>query len=74
MDKVAHNLAVLPGASRHTNAISFFGLRAFPGLKIGRQVLGTNRVFGLLGRANAGAAVALAAYDVASIGNCTFRN
>lgn len=50
--------------------MSYFGLKAFPGLKIGTQILGTNRVFGLLGRANLAVAAGLAAYDITSIALC----
>jgi RHS repeat-associated protein len=61
---------VAEGASEFTNPISYFGLKFFPGLKIGRQILGTNRVFGLIGRANIVLGTALLAYDAISIGVC----
>ena len=58
------------GASANSNALSYFGLKAFPGAKIGRQVLGTNRMFGLAGRLNIALGVGLASYDLTSIGMC----
>jgi RHS repeat-associated protein len=71
VSKTASGLPRAGGGSAYTNALSYFGLRQFPGLKIGTQILGTNRVFGLLGRANLALGVGLAAYDVTSIGMCT---
>jgi hypothetical protein len=58
---------VVGTASDITNALSAIGLKYFPNLKIGRQVLGTNRVFGLAGRLNLVAGVGFLSYDVTSI-------
>ncbi len=59
------------GVSKFTNLISYvpfkLGIRANTGL----QILGSGRVFGVLGRLNAPVAAALAAYDIASIAICT---
>lgn len=59
------------GVSKFTNLISYvpfkLGIRANTGL----QILGSGRVFGVLGRLNAPVAAALAAYDAASIAICT---
>jgi len=54
-------------SSRFTNALSHFGLKFMPNLKLGRQLLGTNRVFGLAGRLNLAAGVGLLSYDITSI-------
>lgn len=73
INKAVNELPVVADASAYTNALSYFGLKQFRGLKIGTQILGTNRVFGLLGRANLALGAGLAAYDATSIGMCVAR-
>jgi RHS repeat-associated protein len=74
LSKAWLGVPVIEGASNYTNVISYLGLKTFPGLKIGRQILGTNRVFGLLGRANIVVGTALLAYDAISIGVCVAQD
>jgi RHS repeat-associated protein len=62
---------ILGGASRFSNPISFYGPRIYgSNPKIGTQILGTNRWFGLLGRLNLVLGVGLASYDLTSILMC----
>ncbi|HEX2205847.1 MAG TPA: RHS repeat-associated core domain-containing protein [Longimicrobium sp.] len=70
IDKQAHGLRVLPGASTHTNLISYIGIKHFRGVKAGGRYLGSARLFGVLGRANLLIGAGLLAYDVTSIGMC----
>lgn len=62
------------GISKFTNLISYvpfkLGIRANTGL----QILGSGRVFGVLGRLNAPVAAVLAAYDATSIAICVARD
>jgi hypothetical protein len=76
VDKVAAGLPVLGKASESTNMISYLGFRLgqqYPLLNVrfAKQLLGTTRLFGLLGRLNLVTGVGLLAYDVTSIGLCT---
>jgi hypothetical protein len=76
VDKVAAGLPVLGDASESTNVISYLGFRLgqqYPLLNVrfAKQLLGTTRLFGLLGRLNLVTGVGLLAYDVTSIGLCT---
>jgi len=66
-------LPVLPGASSFTNATSLIGFKLFPGLKLGTQILGTNRVFGLAGRASAIGGGVMLVYDASTIALCSSR-
>ncbi len=70
LSKRALHIPIIGSSSRYTNPISYFGLKVFPGIKVGRQMLGSNRVFGVLGRANIYLAAALLTYDIISIGRC----
>ena len=63
-------LPVLGGASSSTNLLSYVGMRFTSDPKLGTQVLGTNRLFGLLGRLNLALGVGLLSYDLMSIGLC----
>lgn len=60
-------IPVVGNASSVTNPISHFGLRVFPNLKSPVRLLGSNRVFGIAGRANILLATGLASYDATSI-------
>ena len=60
----------LGGASANTNLLSRFGQRFTSDPKLGTQILGTNRLFGLLGRLNLALGVGLLTYDAISIGLC----
>lgn len=60
----------LGGASANTNLLSRFGQRFTSDPKLGTQILGTNRLFGLLGRLNLALGVGLLTYDAVSIGLC----
>ena len=60
----------LGGASANTNLLSRFGQGFTSDPKLGTQILGTNRVFGLLGRLNLALGVGLLTYDAVSIGLC----
>ena len=60
----------LGGASVNTNLLSRFGQRFTSDPKLGTQILGTNRLFGLLGRLNLALGVGLLTYDAISIGLC----
>jgi len=68
--KRAHDLRVLPGASEFTNNISYYAFTYLPKMKVGRQLLGSNRLAGVVGRANIGLSAALFAYDLTSITLC----
>ncbi len=60
----------LGGTSGVTNLLSRFGQRFTSDPKLGTQTLGTNRLFGLLGRLNLALGVGLLTYDAVSIGLC----
>jgi RHS repeat-associated protein len=65
------NLPVVgPGASRFTNVLSYIGLKLFPGATVGRQILGSARLFGILGRANIATGSVLLTIDLLQIGLC----
>jgi RHS repeat-associated protein len=64
-------LPVLGGASEYTNPISYFGFRFFPNVTVGTQILGTARLFGILGRLNIIVGSALLAIDATEIWLCT---
>lgn len=66
-------LAGGPKVSRFTNPISYIPFKLGISLNTGKQILGSGRVFGVLGRLNAPIGAALLAYDVASIAICTAR-
>lgn len=72
ISKAAIGVPILGGASAYTNALSYLGFRV-PALNIrfGSQILGTTRLFGLLGRLNLVVGVGLLAYDATSIAICT---
>jgi hypothetical protein len=70
LDKQKRGLPVLGGASRYTNPISYLGHKYFPNARLKTRILGTTRVFGILGRINLIAGVVLTAYDVISIAAC----
>lgn len=62
-------LLVTPGASDRTNVVSYGGHLLFRGANLPYKVLGTNRIFGIVGRANILVAGGLAAYDIHQIAN-----
>lgn len=68
--KSAIGVPRLGGASANTNLLSRFGQGFTSDPKIGTQILGTNRIFGLLGRLNLALGVGLLTYDAVSIGLC----
>jgi RHS repeat-associated protein len=63
-------LPVLGNASRFTNPLSYAGLQRFPNLKVPFRLFRTNRLFGLLGRANLVVGLAFLTYDISSIAGC----
>lgn len=71
--KSALNMRTMPGSSLYTNPISASGHLTGYNPKIGRQTLGTNRVFGLLGRLNLAAYVGLTTYNVTQLAMCQFE-
>jgi hypothetical protein len=71
VNKRVLGIKVLPGASKFTNPISLLGHLIFGRfLNFPRRVLGTRRVFGVLGRANIIVLSAFVIYDITSIGIC----
>jgi RHS repeat-associated protein len=64
-------LPVLGGASRFTNAINWLPFRTAIDAHLPMRILGTTRLFGLLGRVNIVLGVGLLAYDITSIGLCS---
>jgi len=71
--KSALGMRTMPGAGTHTNAISASGQVTGYNPKIGTQILGTNRVLGLLGRLNLVAYVGLMSYNVTQLAMCKFQ-
>jgi hypothetical protein len=71
--KSALNMRTMPGSSPYTNPISASGHVTGYNPKIGTNVLGTNRVFGLLGRLNLAAFVGLTSYNVTQLAMCKFE-
>lgn len=67
--KRAVGLSVAKGASESTNVVSYAGHKLFRGANLPFKVLGTNRVFGIAGRASPWVAAALAGYDIYKIAN-----
>jgi RHS repeat-associated protein len=65
--KRAAGLMVTQGASEYTNLTSYAGHKLFPGANLPYKVLGTNRIFGIAGRAMPWVAAALASYDIYKI-------
>ncbi len=74
ISKSLMGVPILPGASRFTNPISALGFY-LPSLdaRIGMRILGTTRIFGIAGRAVPFVGEAFLAYDVVSIGICTYN-
>jgi hypothetical protein len=70
VDKRAAGYAVAEGASPFTNLISHLGHKLAPGWKFGKQTLGSNRVFGVLGRANIVVAAGVGAFDATRAAMC----
>jgi RHS repeat-associated protein len=60
----------MPGASKYTNPISYLGHQLLPEARIGTRILGTTRIFGILGRVNPYIGAGLLVYDAVSIGMC----
>lgn len=60
----------LPGASRHTNIISWLGFEIFPGWNISRPIMGSVRIFGIIGRLNPYVLGALLITDGVMVGLC----
>ena len=60
----------LRGASKVTNFISAFGFFKYRGMKMPFRLLGSNRVFGVAGRATAVAGSGVFAYDITGISLC----
>ena len=73
ISKSALGMRTMPGASQYTNAMSASGHVTGYNPKIGTQILGTNRVFGLLGRLNLVAYVGLTSYNVTQLAMCKFE-
>ncbi|MCG8360295.1 MAG: RHS repeat-associated core domain-containing protein, partial [Kiloniellales bacterium] len=71
--KPAIGLPVLSGASRYTNPISLIGHVTSTNPKLGTKVLGTGRVFGILGRANIVLGAGLLTYDTVAITDCVLE-
>lgn len=71
--KSALGMPTIRGASTHTNAISASGQVTGYNPKIGTQILGTNRVLGLLGRLNLVAFTGLTSYNVTQLAMCKFE-
>lgn len=67
---VSHPSADVAGASTYTNPISYGGFKFFPEARLPFRVLGTNRIFGVLGRLNPWIGAGLLAYDAYNIGSC----
>jgi RHS repeat-associated protein len=67
VSKAAVGLPITPGASRFTNVVSYLGHELFPGANLPFKLLGTNRIFGIAGRASPYATAALLAYDIYKI-------
>jgi hypothetical protein len=67
--------AALSGASETMSVASTIERTVFngPGPKLGVSLLGTTRVFGIIGRAAPIVSAALLAYDAASIGYCAYK-
>ncbi len=81
IDKRAHGLPVLPGASEYSNALNVYGHRTVGSLKLpgsagrfARRALGSNSLVTLAGRANLALAAGFLAYDAVSIGICVAEN
>jgi RHS repeat-associated protein len=64
---------VIGNSSRFTNAVSLIPHKLGIRLNTGMQILGSGRVFGVLGRANVIVGSAMLAWDAASIAICTAR-
>jgi hypothetical protein len=63
------------GASENTSVAGAIGFKLFGAAepRIGVRLLGTTRLFGVIGRAAPGISAALFAYDAATIGYCTYQ-
>ena len=74
INKPVRGIKVLGGASQNTNVVSFYGSKV-PGMnsKIGTQIVGTNRWFGLAGRLNLALGLGLLSYDITSVALCMER-
>jgi RHS repeat-associated protein len=66
----------LAGASESTSVAGAIGFKLFGAAepRLGTAILGTTRVFGIVGRAAPFISAALFAYDVASIGYCAYKS
>lgn len=82
ISKLRLGYPIHPKSSKYTNLVSHFGTRFFPMAKlppgsatarVAKNVFGTIRVFGIIGRTIPFVAVGLAAYDVISIGMCAYE-
>ena len=64
------------GASEYTSVAGATGFRLFGAAepRIGLRILGTTRLFGIIGRAAPGISAALFAYDAAAIAYCTYQS
>jgi len=62
--KAQVGLTVTEGASKSTNVTSYVGHKLFRGANLPFKVLGTNRLFGIAGRASPWIAAAMAGYDI----------
>lgn len=65
----------LSGASEYTSVAGAAGFKLFGAAepRIGIRILGTTRLFGVIGRAATGVSAVLFAYDAASIAYCTYE-
>lgn len=71
--KPSVGLPVLGNASKWTNAMSYLGHRSPFNLNVGRQILGSARLWGILGRANIITGLGFLAWDVGNIGLCVYK-
>ena len=72
ISKKALGIPVIGPSSKTTNILSYLGLKIAPNFRGPIRILGTNRIFGIAGRAVPYLGMAIATYDAASIGICTY--
>ncbi len=69
VSKSAAKLPITAGASEYTSVVSYVGHTLFRGANLPFRILGTNRIFGIAGRASPYIGAALIGYDVYKIGD-----
>lgn len=72
--KALVGVPVIGNSSRFTNAVSYIPFKLGIRMNTGMQILGSGRVFAVIGRANAIVGGAMLAWDAASIAICTARD